>query len=204
MGFCLLNNVAVAAAHLVSLGQRVAIVDWDAHHGNGTQEIFFRSSDVLYISLHRAPFYPGTGRTEEVGKGLGTGATINIPLPVGSGGPTYRQAFAQVVVPILEQFDADWILVSAGYDGHVDDPLGGMKLISADYRAMAAAIGRSIGHTKTVFFLEGGYDLEAISDSTRETLDGFGSGDTDLDPPAGGDISVDRVLPVLSLFWDLD
>jgi len=204
MGFCLLNNIAVAAAELVARGMRVAIVDWDAHHGNGTQEIFLRSPDVLYISLHRSPFYPGTGRVEEVGKGLGTGATANLPFPAGTGGATYRKAFSQIIVPILDQFDADWILVSAGYDGHVADPLGGMGLVAADYRAMAAAVGRSIGHTNTVFFLEGGYDLQAIIDSTAETLAGFASPETELDPPTGSDPLIERIRPVLSLFWDLD
>src|SRR5665811_114467 len=204
MGFCLLNNVAISAAHLVSLGARVAIVDWYAHHGNGTQEIFLRSPDVLYVSPHRAPFYPGTGRVEEVGKGLGTGATVNIPVPAGTGGATYRRVFAEIVAPILDQFDADWVLVSAGYDAHVDDPLGGLRLIADDYRVMAAAIGRSIGYSNTVFFLEGGYDLRAISDSTAATLAGFASRGAGLEAPPGPDPSIDRVLPVFSLFWDLD
>jgi acetoin utilization deacetylase AcuC-like enzyme len=204
MGFCLLNNVAISAAHLVSLGARVAIVDWDVHHGNGTQEIFFRSPDVLYVSLHRSPFYPGTGRIEEVGKGLGTGATVNIPVPAGTEGSTYRRVFSEVVAPILDQFNADWVLVSAGYDAHVDDPIGGLRLIADDYRVMAAVIGRSIGYTNTVFFLEGGYDLRAISDSTAATLSGFDSRHTSLEAPPGSEPSIDRVLPVLSLFWDLD
>ncbi len=205
MGFCLLNNAAIAAAHLVGRGSRVAIVDWDVHHGNGTQEIFFRSPDVLYISLHRAPFYPGTGRVEEVGKGLGTGATINVPLPSGTGGATYRRVFARIVEPVLEQFDADWILVSAGYDAHIDDPLGGMGLIADDYRSMAATVSRSIGRTNTVFFLEGGYDLQAITDSTAATLEGFGSPDS-LEDEGGleTDPVIDSYLPILSLFWDLD
>jgi len=204
MGFCLLNNIAVAAAYLVSRGRRVAIVDWDVHHGNGTQEIFLRSPDVLYISLHRSPFYPRTGRVEEVGKGLGTGATVNIPLPSGSGGDTYRSAVARLVTPILKQFDADWVLVSTGYDGHVDDPLGGMRLGPDDYRAMSAAISRSIGRTNTVFFLEGGYDLRAITESTTATLDGFASPGVDSGADLGPNAAIDRLLPVLTLFWDLD
>ncbi|MEA3510384.1 MAG: histone deacetylase, partial [Actinomycetota bacterium] len=123
MGFCLINNVAVSAAALVRRGRRVAIVDWDVHHGNGTQEIFFRSTDVLYISLHHAPFYPGTGRLQDVGRGLGIGATVNIPVSGGSNGSVYREAFSRIVLPILDQFGPDWLLVSAGYDGHIADPL---------------------------------------------------------------------------------
>lgn len=205
MGFCLLNNVAVAAAYLVDRGSRVAIVDWDVHHGNGTQNIFFRSPDVLYLSLHRSPFYPGTGRIEDVGRGLGTGATVNIPLPPGTGGATYRRAFDRIVEPVLDQFDADWVLVSAGYDAHVDDPLGGMGLVSHDYRSMAASVGRAIGRTNTVFFLEGGYNLPAITDSTAATLEGFDSSDAlRHEPDRGEDPAIDRLLPILSLFWDLD
>ena len=203
MGFCLINNVAVSAAALVARGRRVAIVDWDAHHGNGTQEIFFDSPDVLYISLHRSPFYPGTGRIQEVGRALGTGATVNIPLRGGSGGSVYRRAFSRVVLPVLDQFGPDWLLVSAGYDGHAADPLGGMTLAADDYGAMAAALGESIQHRNTVFYLEGGYDLRAIRDSVTATLNGYASGLPLLGPPEDGDLSIDGAVEVLSLFWDL-
>lgn len=204
MGFCLINNVAVTAAALARRGQRVAIVDWDVHHGNGTQEIFFRSPDVLYISLHHSPFYPGTGRTQEVGKGLGIGATVNIPILGGSDGSVYREAFSRIVLPILEQFGPDWLLVSAGYDGHIADPLGGMALTSDDYRVMAAALGREMQRTNTVFFLEGGYDLGAIRDSTKATLDGFSSGVPLLSPSEASDPVTDHAAEVFSLFWDVE
>ncbi len=204
MGFCLMNNVAVSAAALVGRGWRVAIVDWDVHHGNGTQEIFFDSPDVLYVSLHHSPFYPGTGRAEEVGRGLGVGATVNVPILGGSGGSTYRRAFSRIVVPVLDQFGPDWLLVSAGYDGHVSDPLGGMALVVDDYGAMAAALGEVMKHSNTVFYLEGGYDLGAIRDSVAATLDGFASGLPALDPQGGSDPSIDSAVAVLSLFWDLD
>ena len=204
MGFCLINNIAVSAASLVKRGQRVAIVDWDVHHGNGTQEIFFRTPDVLYLSLHHAPFYPGTGRIQEVGHGLGVGATVNVPIRGGSDGSVYREAFSRIVLPILDQFGPDWLLVSAGYDGHTDDPLGGMALIADDYKAMAAAIGEEMNRTNTVFYLEGGYDLRAIRDSVKATLDGFASGLPALDPPEGRDPTIDSAVEVLSLFWDLD
>jgi len=203
MGFCIFNNIAVSAASLVAGGERVAIVDWDVHHGNGTQDIFFRSPDVLYVSLHRSSFYPGTGMIEEVGRGLGTGANVNIPLPSGSDGGTYRDAFARVVIPIVEQFDPDWVLVSAGYDAHRDDPLGGMRLTTDDYRVMGGSIGRAIGRTNTVFFLEGGYNLSAITGSVAATLEGFATAAGS--PEIGSrDPSITRLLPVFSLFWDLE
>ena len=204
MGFCLINNIAVSAASLIGRGQRVAIVDWDAHHGNGTQEIFFRSPDALYISLHHSPFYPGTGRIQEVGRGLGVGTTVNVPLPGGSGRSEYHRAFSRIVLPILDQFGPDWLLVSAGYDGHRSDPLGGMALVADDYGAMAAALGGAMRHTNTVFYLEGGYDLRAIRESVAATLDGFASGLPSLDAPGSRDPSIDGAVEVLSLFWDLD
>jgi len=204
MGFCLINNIAVSAAALVRRGQRVAIVDWDVHHGNGTQEIFFRSPDVLYLSLHHSPFYPGTGRVQEVGKGLGIGATVNIPVWGGSDGAVYREAFSRVVLPILDQFGPDWLLVSAGYDGHTADPLGGMALNADDYGAMAAALGDVMDRTRTVFYLEGGYDLGAIRESVTSTLDGFASGSPPLDPPQSSDAAIDSAVEVFSLFWDLE
>jgi acetoin utilization deacetylase AcuC-like enzyme len=204
MGFCLLNNAAVTAASLVSRGARVAVVDWDAHHGNGTQDLFIGSPDVLYLSMHHAPFYPGTGRVEEVGGGLGTGTSINIPLPAGSGGPSYRDAFARIVLPVLEQYGADWLIVSAGYDGHVEDPLGGMALIESDYQSMAASLGLATGRTNTVFLLEGGYNLRAVKGSVTATLNGFAFGTVPIERPEARDPWVDNAVAVDSLFWDLD
>lgn len=204
MGFCLLNNVAVAAAALAADGQRVAVVDWDVHHGNGTQDIFYETPDVLYLSLHHSPFYPGTGRIQEVGAGLGTGATVNIPLAAYSNGAVYRQAFARIIEPVLDQFDPEWLLVSAGYDAHVDDPLGGMGLNADDYAAMSASLSRTMDGTSTVFFLEGGYNLSAITDSVTATLDGFASRMPALDPPLRSIHAVDHAVEVFSMFWELD
>ncbi|MEN8233421.1 MAG: histone deacetylase [Actinomycetota bacterium] len=204
MGFCLLNNVAVAAAMLVAGGSRVAIVDWDVHHGNGTQDIFYDTPDVLYLSLHHAPFYPGTGRVEEVGAALGTGATVNVPLSAYSNGAVYRQVFERIVEPVLDQFSPDWLLVSAGYDAHVDDPLGGMGLVPDDYAAMAATLARTMKGRNTVFFLEGGYNLAAITASVSATLNGFADRETPLDPPPRSVPAVDYALQVFSLFWELD
>jgi acetoin utilization deacetylase AcuC-like enzyme len=204
MGFCLLNNIAITAAALVKGGARVAIVDWDAHHGNGTQGLFAGSPDVLYVSTHHAPFYPGTGRVEEVGGGLGTGTSVNIPLPGGSGGTTYREAFARIVLPIVDQFDPDWLLVSAGYDGHADDPLGGMGLHAEDYGVMAGSLGMAMDRTNTVFLLEGGYSLRAIRKSVAATVNGFAFGTTPIERNEIGDPWIDSAVAVGSLFWDLD
>lgn len=204
MGFCLLNNVAVTAAALVKRGSKVAVVDWDAHHGNGTQDLFIGSPDVLYVSIHHAPFYPGTGRVEEVGGGLGTGTSINIPLPAGSGGQSYRDAFARIVLPVIDQYGPDWLLVSAGYDGHAADPLGGMGLVEGDYEAMAASLGIAMDRTNTVFILEGGYNLDAIAASVAVTLDGFAFGTVPIERSEDHDPHVDYAVAVDSLFWDLD
>jgi acetoin utilization deacetylase AcuC-like enzyme len=205
MGFCLINNVAVTAAALVARGGiRVAIVDWDAHHGNGTQEIFAGSADVLYLSMHHAPYYPGTGRVEEVGGGLGTGRSVNIPVPRGSGSETYRDGFSRVILPILSQFEPHWLLVSAGYDGHIEDPLGGLGLLPIDYELMAASLAKVMNRTNTVFLLEGGYNLEAITASVAATLNGFAFGTTTMERPESPDPWVDSAVAVDSLFWDLD
>ena len=169
MGFCFLNNVAIAAADALAQGAtRVAIVDWDVHHGNGTQEIFHEDKRVLYLSLHQAPFYPGTGRSEDVGAAGAEGYTINIPMPSKTGPNAYGDAFRRIVVPILDAFAADIVLVSAGLDGHLRDPLAELQLDAACYGAMTTAlvghVGR-LGHGRLAVFLEGGYDLEAIEDS---------------------------------------
>ena len=180
MGFCVFNNVAVAAASLVAAGHRVAIVDWDVHHGNGTQDIFFESSEVLYLSIHEwgpdpifptVSFYPGTGWLDEVGAGMGRGTTVNIPLPAASGGEVFRHAITSVVVPAIETFRADWVLVSSGFDAHTADPLAHLNLVADDFMAAAAGLGQL--SLPTVLFAEGGYDLAAITESMTGAIDGF-------------------------------
>jgi acetoin utilization deacetylase AcuC-like enzyme len=168
MGFCLLNNIAVAAAAARAAGARVAIVDWDVHHGNGTEEIFARDSSVLFISLHQFPYYPGTGASTFVGEGGGRGATINLPLPEGSGGPEYKLAFQKVVLPALRRFEPDLILVSAGFDAHARDPLAGMNLVEQDYARMTHQL-LSV-QPRLVAVLEGGYQLEALGQSVVSVL----------------------------------
>jgi acetoin utilization deacetylase AcuC-like enzyme len=208
MGFCLFNNIAVTAAQLVAEGERVAIVDWDVHHGNGTQDIFYGSPDVLYTSLHQYPFYPGTGWVDELGRGFGRGTTANLPMPAGAGGAEYRMAFDRIILPLLRQFDADWVLVSAGYDAHERDPLAGLRLVEADYQWMASTLAAVTRPARTVFFLEGGYNLEAIAGSVAATLTG-----TAGTPPSGTPAravtsaalrTIDYAADRLSDFWDLD
>lgn len=173
MGFCLFNNVAIAARTLADSGRRVAIVDWDVHHGNGTQEVFYRDPDVLYVSLHESAFYPGTGHVHERGAAEGRGTTLNLPLPAGTGGDVYRWLMRWVVAPAVSAFQPNWVLVSAGYDAHRDDPLAAMRLVAADYAAMANVLRGLVPPGRVVFFLEGGYNLAALTDSSAATLRGL-------------------------------
>ena len=172
MGFCLFNNIAVAARMLTERGDRVAIIDWDVHHGNGSEEMFAPHDDILYLSFHQFPFYPGTGWLAEMGTGPTAGTTINLPLPAGTAGDLYRQAFPELVMPVLRAFDPDWILVSAGYDAYAGDPLAELMLLPSDYAFMAVALGDVVPSERTVFFLEGGYDLDGIRTSVAATLAG--------------------------------
>ena len=164
MGFCLFNSVAVAAAWLAAAGQRVAIVDVDAHHGNGTQDVFFDRDDVLYASIHQYPLYPGTGALSERGIGAGEGLTINVPLPPGATGDAARAALDEVIVPAVERFAPDWMLVSAGYDGHRSDPVAGLCYSASDYGDFVRRLVPLA--PRTVAVLEGGYDLDATRASS--------------------------------------
>lgn len=171
MGFCLLNNVAIAtAAALESGAERVAIVDWDVHHGNGTQELFYDDPRVLFVSLHQWPFYPGTGRPDEVGAGDAEGLNVNVALPGGGGPEIYGEAFRRLVIPLLDAFSPSITMVSAGFDAHARDPLAGMELDAPSYGAMATALVRQAersGHGRVAALLEGGYDLQALEASVE-------------------------------------
>ena len=175
MGFCFFNNVAVAAAHARTLGaQRVAIVDFDVHHGNGTQDIFEDDAEALYLSTHQFPYYPGTGDVKEVGRGAGAGRTVNIPLEVGATDDDYRIVFEQVVGPVIHQFSPDLMLVSAGFDAHERDPLGGMRVTTEGFAAMTAMLRRLADEHcdgRIVLVTEGGYDLRALGACLRATVD---------------------------------
>lgn len=179
MGFCLFNSVAVAAAHARANGAaKVAIVDYDVHHGNGTQHIFEDDPDVLYVSTHQFPYYPGTGAAGEVGRGAGAGFTVNLPIEVGAVDEDYQTAFAAVILPVLAQFKPDLVIVSAGFDAHERDPLAGMRLSTAAFAAMTAELrGVAERHCqgRMALVTEGGYDLQALAaslDAVAETLNG--------------------------------
>jgi acetoin utilization deacetylase AcuC-like enzyme len=170
MGFCLVNNAALAAARALSLGvRRVAIVDWDVHHGNGTEEIFYADPRVLYVSLHQYPFYPGTGAASDAGQGEGRGYNVNVPLSAGATPEVYREAFDAVVAPIVSEYAPEVLLVSAGYDAHQRDPLGGMRLDDASYADMTRTLLRAAGNASVGVLLEGGYDLQALRGAVAAT-----------------------------------
>ena len=170
MGFCLFNNAAVGAAKLAAAGERVAIVDWDVHHGNGTQDIFYDDPNVLYISTHESPLYPGTGALHETGEGSGVGTNVNLPFPAGTAGDTFRAAFDEVVVPLIERFSPDWLFISAGFDAHRADPLAGLGLTAADYADLAVRLQALVPARRLLVVLEGGYNLEALTYSSGATL----------------------------------
>lgn len=166
MGFCLLNNVAIASEYLLQTcgAQRLAIVDLDLHHGNGTQDIFYSRPEVLYISTHQYPFYPGTGWITDQGAGAGKGATLNLPLPAYSGDRAYLAAMSHVILPMLERFEPQALLVSVGFDTHWRDPIGQMLLSAGAYKQLIDALVTCADKTcdgRVALFLEGGYDLDA-------------------------------------------
>ena len=176
MGFCLFNNVAVTAAYLRRHHglEKILVMDWDLHHGNGTQHIFESDPHVLYVSTHQYPYYPGTGAIDETGRGDGRGATVNVPFPAGFGDGEYRDAFHQVIEPVAREFDPDFVLISAGFDCHVRDPLGGMSVTEEGFRFMARrllAMARDCAGGRCAAILEGGYDLQAIRNSAAVVLD---------------------------------
>jgi acetoin utilization deacetylase AcuC-like enzyme len=208
MGFCLFNNVGVAAAQALARGvERVMVVDWDVHHGNGTQAMFYDEPRVLYLSSHEFPFYPGTGALDEVGEGRGRGFTVNLPMPAGMGDAEYARVYRQVVEPIGRAFDPQLLLVSVGFDPHVDDPLASMRVTERGFAEMAAvclsiASGASAG--KAVFALEGGYDLDGIARSAAAvTALMLGDEHTRVPWPASGPLDrlIDAYRKVLSPFW---
>ncbi len=171
MGFCLLNNVAVAAAALAAAGERVLIVDWDVHHGNGTQEIFWDDPSVLYVSIHQSPFYPGTGAADEVGGANARGLTVNVPLPAGATGDVVRRALDVVASPVIDAFGPTWVLVSAGFDAHRGDPLADLALSGGDFAVLARTVSAYAPRPgRLVMILEGGYDLAGLRTSVAATL----------------------------------
>jgi acetoin utilization deacetylase AcuC-like enzyme len=180
MGFCIYSNIAAAAAALRAAGAaRVAIVDIDVHHGNGTQAIFYRDPSVLFISSHQYPYWPGSGAETETGEGPGKGFTLNIPLPAGTKDAEFEAAYAAQVIPALDAFKPDAILVSAGFDAHYLDPLAGMRMTTAGYRRLMDMLddaARRLCGRKIALVTEGGYELEALQECLEATVQLFSRG----------------------------
>jgi acetoin utilization deacetylase AcuC-like enzyme len=212
MGFCFFNNLAIAANWLIKVRglKRVMVVDWDVHHGNGTQEMFYESPEVLYTSIHQFPHYPGTGSTHEIGYGPGTGYTVNIPMPAEFGDAEYLCVFDRLIMPMGRHFKPEFILVSAGFDCHFRDPLAQMRVSEVGFGAMAQRVNRLAAECcggKMVAALEGGYDLDAIAESGRAVIEEFGRDD---DYPIRLGQDGDRVMPIVERisqnvgrFWNL-
>jgi acetoin utilization deacetylase AcuC-like enzyme len=195
MGFCLLNNIAVTAAKLTSEGERVLIIDWDVHHGNGTQSIFWDDPNVLYVSTHQWPLFPGSGTAREVGGRDAKGLTVNVPLPAKATGDVVRQAIAETAVPVIDEFKPTWVLVSAGYDAHRDDPMADLELTSGDFAELARmAIGFAPRPGRIALFLEGGYDLAALQGSVSATLSAMLGGEYQPEAASSGGPGSDMVF----------
>jgi acetoin utilization deacetylase AcuC-like enzyme len=199
MGFCLFNTVAIGARYLQRVygAKRILILDWDVHHGNGTQDAFYDDPSVLFISTHQFPFYPGTGAMEETGMDKGEGYTINIPLPAGCGNAEYLRVFDDIVAPAARKFMPEWILVSAGFDAHRRDPLGGMEVSEEGFAGMAErilGIADEYADGRIAFLLEGGYDLGALRDSVAAVLSRAGQKDSKCPRPTNGG---ERIQPLI-------
>ncbi len=215
MGFCFFKNLAVAAAHARTLGiSRVAIVDYDVHHGNGTQHIFENDLEVLYTSIHQYPYYPGTGAAEETGTGAGSGFTVNVPVEAGAIDEDYQLVFGEIVVPVLRQFQPDLLLVSAGFDAHGSDPLGQMRLSTSAFAAMTLEL-RQVAEEccggRIACIVEGGYDLRALEESlvsvvevlAAERANGFPWPAATNVAPTRGRAAVAAVKPAVREYWRL-
>ena len=170
MGFCLISNVAVAAMALADQGERVLIVDYDAHHGNGTEAVFFDDPRVLFVSFHQWPLYPGTGSATDIGVGEGLGYTMNIPMPAGATGDQYLYAFDELVAPLAATFAPTWLIISAGFDAHRLDPLTDLGLSAGDFAVLTQRIVSLVPQGRRLVMLEGGYDLHALTMCTAGVL----------------------------------
>ena len=205
MGFCLFANAAIAARHALDAfgAERVLVVDWDVHHGNGTNALFHDSPEVLFVSIHQFPFWPGTGPLTDVGEGAGEGYSINLPVPAGTGEAAFLSLLEHVVAPAARQYGPDLILISAGYDAHRDDPLASLALETSSYGRMSSclrALGEELG-APVGALLEGGYDLGALAESVPETMAALAG---HADPPeAARHPLADQAAEVLGRYWEL-
>jgi acetoin utilization deacetylase AcuC-like enzyme len=212
MGFCYFNNVAIAAEWLIRVRglTRVMIVDWDVHHGNGTQDIFYESPEVLYFSTHQYPHYPGTGSLREIGYGAGLGFTVNATMAAEWGDAEYMRVFDRLLKPIAQQFKPEFILISSGFDAHYRDPLASMLVTEDGFLKMARRVKRlaaELCRGKFAAALEGGYDLEGLANSGRAVLEEFGrDADEPIKPEEGGeraDPMLERAGHNVGRFWNL-
>jgi acetoin utilization deacetylase AcuC-like enzyme len=200
MGFCLVNNVAVTAAALADDGERVLIVDWDVHHGNGTQAIFWNDPRVLFASMHQWPAYPGTGRAAETGGPGAPGLTINVPLPPGATGDVALAAVDELLAPAVEAFAPTWVLISAGYDAHRDDPLADLAWSAGDYTALTQRVLEFAPQPgRLIAFLEGGYDLDALAKSVGATVAALAGEVWQPENPTSGGPGLDAVATAVAI-----
>jgi acetoin utilization deacetylase AcuC-like enzyme len=218
-GFCLFNNVAIAAEHLRRRHgiRRVMILDWDVHHGNGTQGHFYDDPEVLYVSLHQYPFYPGTGAARETGKGEAQGTTVNVPLPAGAGDAEYLDAFGRLVEPVARQFAPQFLLISAGWDGHENDAMSGHRVSTAAYTALARrtlALARELCGDRCVAVLEGGYETTSLVQCAATALADMSADEagattlgahtaTPLPEASAKTAPVDEIVAIQGRFWQL-
>ena len=213
MGFCFFNSIAVGAAHARARGlSRVAVVDYDVHHGNGTQWAFYADPSVLFVSSHQYPFYPGTGAAGDIGTGAGEGFTVNLPVAAGGTDDDFDRIYSRIALPILRQFKPELILLSAGFDAHLHDPLGGMRLTTGCFGRLTASIAAVADECcggRMVAVTEGGYDLNALAESLRVTIDALNAArlkEAPADSAASsprGDATIAAVQPRLAKYWKL-
>lgn len=204
MGFCIFNNAAIGAAHALKSVKRVLIVDWDAHHGNGTEYMFYGSPDVLYFSIHQYPWFPGTGSPDDTGRGEGLGYNVNVALPARSNDADYMEAFRRLLMPIADSYKPELIIVSAGYDSLWGDPLGGMHLSAAGFQAMAYEL-RSIRRNRGIMaLLEGGYS-DILPSCVEASIRGFLGEEAEISPTRSdmATLNIAYAVEVQKQYWRL-